>query len=180
LLGLIVRSLTLKGKVPGGHVERLRSVRLNAELSCDIPLSWSARPIAGPDTLRGAVDLVSSADSDWLGQIRLRWIANDVDTTQAREVAKMEQELAQAGITLGTRVATNLERIVAGGFTVTAQAVNLATLHDNSVDLECWRNVLRDSRFTVYCLMLTPARTSQFYWWAVNRYALDTVATSLR
>lgn len=181
MLGLAVRDFELSGQMPQGHVEEWPLVSMPGGPQLRIPVSWEVKPISGGDGQRGEIDASNhDAAGVWVGQTRVRWVTATFPGSDAAEAKKMMQEFGQAGIALGTTIATSTDHTTTGMYIMTANAVRLATIEGNPRTFEFWQVAMCGPSYRILLAMLTPSRTESFYWWAVNRRALAIMASTLQ
>lgn len=181
ILGLAVRSFALADQKPGGQVEHWQTVAAAIGPRLAVPQSWTAEAIPGPDKLRGAFDLTNrNAGQVWLGQIRLRWLDYSVAGSDAEEAKKMIGEFGVAGVQMGRLIAGSTDPAATEAFGLKAECVREATVAGNKKAFEFWRLVLCDQSYRILIAMLTPSRNESLFWWAVNRRALEIVASTLQ
>jgi hypothetical protein len=181
VLGLAVRGFILGGLSPHGHVEHWRDVAADGAPRFSFPQSWSVEAIPAPDGARGEYALLNAdASGAMFGQIRVRWLDASFGGSDASEAAKMLEAFELAGVKPGALISTSTERKAQGPYSIVADAIRAATLAGDPRPFEMWQVALAGARHRILMAMLTPAQPQSFYWWAVNRRALEIVISTLR
>jgi len=180
-LGLAVRSFILGSQSPEGHVEKWQNVSAAGGPSFSIGGSWTVETIAGPDGMRGAFDLTNAeAGGAVVGKMRVRWLTSSFPGSDADEAKKMVEEFKMAGVQVGEVLRAATERKETGSCVVSAEAVRAATVAGDDRSLEFWQVAALTASHRVLLAMLAPAQSQSFYWWAVNRRALETIVSTMQ
>lgn len=166
-------------KVASGHVRTYPFLDL---LRFDYPASW--RLIAPNIYSEEAMDarVVSSPDKKTVsGEIDVRIISTELDTSLADEVKYLKEDIGERGLKIGKmiEIGTNYKF----HDHILYNRVEIYEAIDDSrkiLDHELWLAVLVEDRYFYIVTMLTPGRNSDFYTWAKNNEAFEVVIQSLR
>jgi hypothetical protein len=127
--------------------------------------------------------LISTQDKKTVsGEIDLRIISTELDTSLAEEVGYLKEDIQERGLKIGSLI-----EVLDGDFTfkdhILYNRVEVYEAKDESrkiQDHEMWLAVLVEDRYYYIITMLTPGRNSDFYTWAKNSEAFQVVVESLR
>jgi hypothetical protein len=152
-------------------------------LRFDYPAGW--RLIAPNIYSTDGMDakLISTQDKKTVsGEIDLRIISTELDTSLAEEVGYLKEDIQERGLKIGSLI-----EVLDGDFTfkdhILYNRVEVYEAKDESrkiQDHEMWLAVLVEDRYYYIITMLTPGRNSDFYTWAKNSEAFQVVVESLR
>jgi len=151
-------------------------------LSFEYPASWR---LIAPDivTIEGMeATLIHSIDQKKLaGEIHISVISTEFDALLQDELGFLRQEITGRGLIIGELVETKKEYAkpeqVFYNHTEVYQAVDP---YEKVLAHEYWMAIMEEERYFYVVTMLTPARGSEFYTWARNAEAFQTVVESFR
>lgn len=127
--------------------------------------------------------LVSTQDKKTVsGEIDMRIISTELDTSLAEEVGYLKEDIQERGLTIGNLIEV-LDKDYKFGDHILYNRVEIYEAKDASrkiQDHEMWLAVLVEDRYYYIVTMLTPSRNSDFYTWAKNNEAFQVVIESLR
>ncbi|MBI2233525.1 MAG: hypothetical protein HYU57_00645 [Micavibrio aeruginosavorus] len=177
----VLRSFAFQNKADT-VVEDRRTYAFLDLLRFDYPASWRllAPNIFSVEEMEATV--LSSPDGKAVGgQIDVHVFSTELDTTLAQEVKKLQGLVEERGLVIGKLVETPTKFKVYDH--IYFSRVEVYEANDKSqalIDHEYWIGVLMEDRYFYIVTMLTPARTADFYGWATNTEAFETVIESLR
>lgn len=162
--------------------EHVRTYPFLDLLRFDYPASWrliapNIYSIEGMDA-----KVVNAADKRTMaGEIDVRVISTELDTSLADEVKFLKEDIEERGLTIGKMIE------VGEGYTfhdhILYDRVEIYEAKDANrkiQDHELWLAVLVEDRYYYIVTMLTPGRQSDFYTWAKNSEAFEVVIESMR
>ncbi|MBU0859879.1 MAG: hypothetical protein KJ667_08070 [Alphaproteobacteria bacterium] len=162
--------------------EHVRTYPFLDLLRFDYPSSWrliapNIYSIEGMDA-----KVVSTADKKTVaGEIDVRVISTELDTSLADEVKYLKEDIQERGLKVGKMIE------VGEGYKfhdhILYDRVEIYEAKDESrkiQDHELWLAVMVEDRYFYIITMLTPGRASDFYTWAKNSEAFEIVTESMR
>jgi len=169
-------------KPEGSKIESTRSYSFLDLLTFEYPSSWRliAPSIYSVEGMEA--NLLQSVDHRTLaGEIHISIISTEFDSALRDELNFLKQEVTGRGLLLGELIDTKkdykLPPQVMYNHTEMYKAVDPAEkvlLH------EYWVSIMEEDRYWYVITMITPARSSEFYTWARNAEAFQTVVESFR
>jgi hypothetical protein len=148
----------------------------------DYPSSWKLQPpqvygLEGMDA-----KLVSSLDKRTLnGEIDIFMISRSLQTTLAEEVKYIREDLDGTGLKIGKLIETPEKLNYGPQLDVsTIEVYEAKGQKEKLIDYELWFAVMTSENYYYVVTMLTPTRQADFYPWARNKEAFQTVLESFR
>lgn len=163
-------------------VEDRRTYAFLDLLRFDYPASWRllAPNIFSVEEMEASI--LNSPDGKAIGgEIDVHVVSTELDTTLAQEVKKLQQKVEERGLLIGKLLDSPKKYDVHDH--IYFSRVEIYEANDKNqtlIDHEYWIGVLMEDRYFYIVTMLTPARTADFYGWARNTEAFETVIESLR
>ncbi len=153
-------------------------------LRFDYPVSWKLLAPEVTSTESMNAKLINSPPNDNKtvnGEIDLRIVSTDLDTSLAKEVQELRDKLTERGFTIDKLIEVPEDfkfhdHIYFG-------RVEVYAIFDNAKKFqiqEYWLSIMAEDRYYYIVSMLTPSRTANFYIWARNTEAFKSVVESLR
>lgn len=177
----VLRSFAFKEKVER-QVEERRTYAFLDLLRFDYPASW--RLLAPNIYSIEAMDakIINSIDEKTVnGEIDVHVVSTELDTTLAEEVKTLQTAFEERGLFIGKMIEQPSKFKMNENIYFSRIEVYEANNKDKTlIDHEYWIGILIEDRYFYIVTMLTPARTSNFYVWATNAEAFETVVESLR
>lgn len=163
-------------------IEMTRSYAFLDLLSFDYPASWR---LIAPNiySIEGMeAKLLHSVDSKTLsGEIHLSILSTEFETALQDELNFLKQDIAGRGLVLAELLDTKkdykLPDHVHYNHTEIYKAYDST---DKVLEHEYWVSVMEEDRYFYVITMLTPGRGSEFYTWARNAEAFQTVVESFK
>lgn len=162
--------------------EHTRTYTFLDMLRFDYPSSWRLITPNIYSTEGMDAKLVSSVDKRTVsGEIDVRIISTELDTSLADEVKYLKEDIRERGLSIGQMIE------IGEGYKfqdhVLYNRIEIYESKDESrkvQDHELWLAVLVEDRYYYIITMLTPGRMSDFYTWAKNNEAFQVVVESIR
>jgi len=149
-------------------------------LSFEYPASWrlTAPQVYSVEGMEAS--LVNSIDEKTLaGEIHISILSTEYESALQDELSFLKQEITNRGLKLGDLLETRKEYTLPTHIHYNHTEVYKAFDEDEKVlGHEYWVGVLEEDRYFYVVTMLTPARDSEFYTWARNAEAYQTVVQS--
>jgi hypothetical protein len=154
-------------------------------LKFDYPASW--RLIAPNISSTQGFDarLINAhndhGDKRLLGEINMRIVSTEMETSLPQEVNYLKEAIGTMGLQVGDLIETPTNFKFKPQVTFARVEVYNAKSKDNKVeDYEYWLAVMGEDRYYYIITMITPSRSADFYNWAQNTEAYQTVIESMR
>jgi hypothetical protein len=164
------------------QIEPRRTYSFLNLLRFDYPASW--RLLAPNIYSIEAMDakIVNSPDEAVLnGEVDIHVVSTELDTTLAEEIKNVQKSIEKKGLVIGKLIEEPHSYKFHDHIYFSRVEVYAATDADEKlIDHEYWICVLMEDRYFYIVTMLTPARSIDFYNWATNTEAFQTVIESLR
>lgn len=177
----VLRSFSFKQQMER-QVEERRTYAFLDLLRFDYPISW--RMMAPNIYSIEAMDtkIINSIDEKTIkGEIDVHVVSTELDTTLAEEVHALQSAFEARGLTIGKLIGKPANFQVNESIYFSRIEVYEANNKEKTlIDHEYWIGILMENRYFYIVTMLTPARTADFYTWATNTEAFETVVESLR
>ena len=162
--------------------EHVRTYAFLDLLRFDYPSNW--RLIAPNIYSTEGMDakIVSTADKKTVaGEIDVRVISTELDTSLADEVKYLKEDIQERGLRIGKMIE------IGEGFNfqdhILYDRIEVYEAVDESrkiQDHELWLAVMVEDRYYYIITMLSPGRAADFYTWAKNSEAFEIVIESMR
>jgi hypothetical protein len=162
--------------------EHVRTYAFLDLLRFDYPSNW--RLIAPNIYSTEGMDakIVSTSDKKTVaGEVDVRVISTELDTSLADEVKYLKEDIQERGLKVGKMIE------IGEGFNfhdhILYDRIEVYEAKDESrkiQDHELWLAVMVEDRYYYIITMLTPGRASDFYTWAKNSEAFEIVIESIR
>lgn len=164
------------------QVEERRTYAFLDLLRFDYPVSWK---LMAPNIYSiEAMDakIVNAFDEKNIrGEIDVHVVSTELDTTLAEEVQQLQKVFEKRGLVIGKLIdqpsSYKMHENIHFSRIEVYEANNAAR---TLIDHEYWVGILIEDRYFYIVTMLTPARKIDFYTWATNKEAFETVISSLR
>lgn len=190
MLAVVVRSLVLGNRRPGGVIEERRTVHATAATAgaapagivFQCPMSWTPSVETDLAEGRGVVDLESFDDSHILsGFVRLKWIDGVDRVDEAEHLRAMGSEIRSLGLKTGQAFHVNRTPQSLGSLRMDWQKIYHAQIIERPKEtpMEVWLSSLTAGSTKIFALLLTPSRQENALGWAINRRALEIVCQTL-
>lgn len=151
-------------------------------LRFDYPETWRllAPNIYSIDSMDAKI--INSPDEAVLnGEIDIHVVSTELDTTLAEEIKVVQESVKKRGLIIGKMIEEPHKYKFSDPIYFSRIEVYKATDTEGKlIDHEYWICVLMEDRYFYIVTMLTPARTIDFYNWATNTEAFQTVVETLR
>lgn len=177
----VLRSFAFQNKVDM-VIEDRRTYAFLDLLRFDYPSSWRlmAPNIFSVEEMEATI--LSSPDGKTVsGQIDVHVFSTELETTLAQEVKELQEVVEERGLIIGKLLETPTKFKVHDHIYFSRVEVYEANDKNQAlIDHEYWIGVLMEDRYFYIVTMLTPARTADFYGWATNTEAFQSVIETLR
>lgn len=180
-LGLVVASFDLQFASGVSQVEARAFALLDGRMRIQHPSSWRPRPIENLPAGKAALDLYQVDDAGTLtGLMRIKLAEKRLTPSLSVMLQDAFEELTEAGILpqqelSNQRIENEVELYKSGQLIVYS-----AELREGSSPQEIWIYIFETAAQFNALWLITPARQSNFYAWAVNKRALELVISSIR
>lgn len=180
-LGLVVASFDLQYASGVSYIEPRAFAHIGGRMRIHHPSSWRPRPIEGLPEGKAALDLYQVDDAGTLtGLMRIKLAEKRIAPSMSVMLQGAFEELADAGILpqeelTNQRIENEVELYKSGQLIVYS-----AELREGNVPQEIWIYIFETASQFNALWLITPARQSNFYAWAVNKRALELVIGSIR
>jgi hypothetical protein len=177
----VLRSFAFKEHLER-QVEERRTYAFLDLLRFDYPSSW--RLMAPSIYSIEAMDakIINSIDEKIVkGEIDVHVVSTELDTTLAEEVKVLQKAFEGRGLVIGKLIDQPADFKSNDHIYFSRIEVYQANNKEKTlIDHEYWIGILMEDRYFYIVTMLTPARTIDFYTWATNTEAFETVIETLR
>lgn len=164
------------------RIEMTKSYAFLDLLSFEYPISWR---LVAPDiySIEGMeASLTYSIDEHTMsGQIHMSIVSTEWPNVVQEEVSFMKQDLASKGLELGDLLEKKTDfKLPSHVFYNYTEIYKAQNPDEKIIEHEFWISIMEEERYFYIVTMLTPARTSEFYTWARNAEAYQTVVESFK
>ncbi len=163
-------------------IEARRTYSFLNLLRFDYPESWRllAPNIYSVDSMDARI-INSPDESIPNGEIDIRIVSTELDTTLAQEIKGVQESVKKRGLAVGKLIEEpHKYKFNDHIYFSRVEVYETSDSEGAFIDHEYWICVLVEDRYFYIVTMLTPARTIDFYNWATNTEAFETVIETLR
>ena len=116
-----------------------------------------------------------------IGDINIKIISTELETSLSQEVNFLKSDIREMGLEIGDLIETPTAYTFKPHITFArVEVYNIKPKDDTIQDHEYWLAVMAEDRYYYIVSMITPARMADFYKWAQNTEAFQTVIESMR
>jgi len=148
------------------------------------PKSWKREMVKTFSVEGMEATLINTFGEDRLaGEIRIRVISTDTDSSLPQEVKRLYKELQGSGHVVGGLIEVHDDYKYPPHINYSRVEVYAARSTDRmgrEIDYEVWLGVLAEHDFYILVTMQTPAREKEFYLWAQNSETFKNILQSFR
>lgn len=162
-------------------IELTKSYAFLDLLSFEYPASWR---LIAPNiwSIEGMeAKVVSSVDDKMLnGEISIVIVTNEDESYLNDEIAFIKKDMESRNLQFNKRIEVLNDKYKLGPHVLYSYFEAYKLQKDGTIDHEFWLGIMEESRYYYVVSMITPGRSKEFYSWARNVEAFQTVVESLK
>jgi len=179
IFGVAVASFKLPGADATKTIEAHAPIAALPAARFEIARSWAPVVREKPPQGRTVVDLTSvDGDGNLSGLMRVKSIAKQSSGVRGEVIDNTLAEFAESNVVVKEELSTRDLAISAAGFSGAQLMIYAAVITASGLPQELWVSVFEDSGYWYCVSLLTPARHSSFFAWAVNTFAFEQLLAS--